>query len=82
MVLVILECMAHYNEMCTTYIAAVVSFPSSTLTSAVNWPTIDQYGLGLRRDNIVNIIWFITNSLNLFQSIVMFIFKVLLNYIV
>ena len=24
------------NEMCATYIAAVVSFPSSTLTSAVN----------------------------------------------
>ena len=70
------------NETCTTYIAAVVSFPSSTLTSAVNWPKIDQYGLGLCRDNIVNIIWFITNSLNLFQSIVMFIFKVLLNYIV
>ena len=67
--------------MCTTYIAAVVSFQSSTLTSAVNWPTIDQYGLGLRRDNIVNIIRFITNSLNLFQTIVMFIFKELLNYI-
>ena len=39
-----------------TYIAVVVSFQSSTLTSAVNWPTIDQCGLGLRCDKIVNII--------------------------
>ena len=47
------------------YIAAVVSFQSSTLTSAVNWPTIDQYGLRLRGDNIVNIIY----CLSLIRSI-------------